>query len=85
MANLAVLVTVFLVAEAIMLPAVHGARPLESVELVASSVAKPPSSTSLQVPALVPLDGHFEEEADGPAAAGYLVTDCTHKTPVNGP
>ncbi|OEL37732.1 hypothetical protein BAE44_0001249, partial [Dichanthelium oligosanthes] len=51
MAKLAVLVTFVLlvVVEAIMLP-VHGARTLESVELVTvrevSSVAKPPSSTT---------------------------------------
>ncbi|PUZ36734.1 hypothetical protein GQ55_9G060700 [Panicum hallii var. hallii] len=89
MARLAVLATALLllvVAEAILLP-VHSARPLGSVELVAvreassSSVAKPPS---LRVPALIPFDRRYVEEADGPAAASYLVTDCTHKTPANG-
>ena len=88
--RLAVLATVLLLviaAEAMVL-AVHGARPLQSVEeLVAvreassSSVAKPPSSP---VPALIPFDRRYVEEADGPAAASYLVTDCAHKTPANG-
>ena len=88
--RLAVLATVLLlviVAEEMVL-AVHGARPLESVEeLVAarevrsSSVATPPS---LRVPALIPFDRRYVEEADGPAAASYLVTDCAHKTPANG-
>jgi hypothetical protein len=90
MAKLAVVVPILLlvIAEAMLLPApVHGARPLESADLAAYSVAKPPSTTTaaLQVPALVPLDDHYEEEADGPAAAGYLVTDRSHKTPVLGP
>ncbi|KAF8709979.1 hypothetical protein HU200_029701 [Digitaria exilis] len=91
MANLTVLVIIFLVmmTQATMLP-VHGARALERVELVAvaeaSSPAKPPSSTSLRVPALIPFDGSFgEEEAYGPSAAEYLAPDCTYKTPVFGP
>nr|CAB3492989.1 unnamed protein product [Digitaria exilis] len=72
MANLTVLVIIFLVVmtQATMLP-VDGARALELVAVAeASSPVKPPSSTSLRVPALIPFDGSFgEEEAYGPAAA----------------
>jgi len=65
---------------------VHGIRTLERVDQVTilevSSVAKLPSSTSLEVAALIPVDGPFEEAADGPIAVGYHTTDCTHKIPV---
>ncbi|OEL15284.1 hypothetical protein BAE44_0023691 [Dichanthelium oligosanthes] len=88
MAKLAALTTLLAVAMATIL-SVHGARTLERVDQVtileASPVAKPPSSTSLEVVALIPFDGPFEEAADGPITAGYRATDCTHKTPVSGP
>ncbi|CAL4936837.1 unnamed protein product [Urochloa decumbens] len=88
MAKLAALTTLLAVAMATIL-SVHGARTLERVDRVtileASSVAKPPSSTSLEVTALIPFDGPFEEVADGPIAAGYRVADCTYKTPALGP
>jgi hypothetical protein len=68
---------------------VHSARTLERVDQVTilepSTVAKPPSSTLLEVEALLPCDGLFEEAAHSPIAAGYRATDCTRKTPVLGP
>ncbi|KAG2602249.1 hypothetical protein PVAP13_5KG663100 [Panicum virgatum] len=81
-------VLVVIVAEAMVL-AVHGARPLGIMEELvttreassSSLVAKPPS---LRIPALISFDQRYVEEADSPAAALYLMTDCTHKTPANG-
>ena len=93
MAKLANLTALLLVAMAMAtISSVHGARTLERVDQVTilepSTVAKPPkppSSTLLEVEALLPCDGLFEEAADGPIAAGYRATDCTRKTPVLGP
>ncbi|KAJ1292881.1 hypothetical protein BS78_01G024200 [Paspalum vaginatum] len=69
--NLAALL--FAVVTATVLP-VRSARTLERVYQVAipevSSVAKPPSSTVLEVAALIPFDGQFEEVVDGLIAGG---------------
>ncbi|KAF8708663.1 hypothetical protein HU200_030043 [Digitaria exilis] len=88
MAKLAALTTLLAMAMATIL-SVHGTRTLERVDQVTIlevlSVAKPPSSTSLEVAGPIPFDGPFEEAAAGPIAAGYRATDCTHKTPFFGP
>ncbi|KAG0546838.1 hypothetical protein BDA96_01G028300 [Sorghum bicolor] len=90
LANLTALLLLVAMAMAT-ISSVHGARTLERVDQVTildpSTVAKPlkaPSST-LEVEALLPFDGLFEEAADGPIAARYLATDCTRKTPAFGP
>ncbi|KAG0546841.1 hypothetical protein BDA96_01G028600 [Sorghum bicolor] len=68
---------------------VHSTHTLERVDQVtileSSTVAKPPSSTLLEVEALLPCNGLFEEAAEGPITDGYRATDCTRKTPVLGP
>ncbi|CAD6215296.1 unnamed protein product [Miscanthus lutarioriparius] len=88
LANLTALLLLVVMAMAT-ISSVHSARTLERVDQVTilepSTVAKPPSSTLLEVEALLPCDGLFEEAADGPIAAGYRATDCTRKTPVLGP
>ena len=90
MAKLTSLTTLLLVAMAMAtISSVHSTRTLERVDQVTilepSTVAKPPSSTLLEVEALLPFDGLFEEAADGPIAAEYRATDCTRKTPAFGP
>jgi len=85
MAKLANLTALLLVAMAMAtISSVHSTRTLERVDQVTilepSTVAKPPSSTLLEVEALLPFDGLFEEAADG-----YRATDCTRKTPAFGP
>jgi hypothetical protein len=92
MAKLASLTTLLLVAMAMAtISSVHSARTLERVDQVTilepSTVANPPKapSTLLEVEALLPFDGLFEEVADGPIADRYRATDCTRKTPAFGP
>ena len=88
LANLTALLLLVAMAMAT-ISSVHSARTLERVDQVTilepSTVAKPPSSTLLEVEALLPFDGLFEEAADGPIAAEYRATDCTRKTPAFGP
>jgi len=88
LANLTALLLLVAMAMAT-ISSVHSTRTLERVDQVTilepSTVAKPPSSTLLEVEALLPFDGLFEEAADGPIAAEYRATDCTRKTPAFGP